>query len=86
MYLAERNMLLSIAKLIWAFRFEAPLGPDGKPVRIDPDPVTGYQNGFLYCAKDYGCVPVVRSEQVRQTVMREFEQVEKDVFSDLDCN
>ena len=86
MFLAERNMLLSIAKLIWAFKFEAPRGLDGKPVHIDPDPVTGYHSGFLYCPKDYGCRPVLRSEKVKETILKEFEEAEKDVFSGLDHN
>ncbi|KAI8631789.1 cytochrome P450 [Xylariaceae sp. FL1651] len=81
MYLAERNMLLSIAKLIWAFRFERRIGPDGKTLPVDSDPVTGYHNGFLYCPKDYGCQPVVRSDKVRETVLREYEQAEREVFS-----
>ncbi|KAI1812311.1 cytochrome P450 [Poronia punctata] len=81
MYLAERNMLVSIAKLIWAFKFERLNGPDGKPLPVDPDPVTGYHNGFLYCAKDYGCKPVVRSEKIRQTILREYDEVDREVFS-----
>ncbi|KAH7054332.1 putative cytochrome P450 oxidoreductase [Macrophomina phaseolina] len=81
MYLAERNMLLSIAKLIWAFKFEPKTGPDGRPLPIDPDPVTGYHNGFLYCAKDYGCDPVLRSDKIRATVLREYDRAERDVFN-----
>ncbi|KAI0433347.1 putative cytochrome P450 oxidoreductase [Xylaria sp. FL1042] len=81
MHLAERNMLISVAKLIWAFKFEAQTGSDGSPVRIDADPVTGYHNGFLYCPKAYGCRPVVRSERIRETVLREFSEAEKNVFS-----
>ncbi|KAI2620443.1 cytochrome P450 [Hypoxylon sp. NC1633] len=83
MYLAERNMLLSIAKLIWAFKFEPSSGPDGRPLPIDPDPVTGYHNGFLYCPKSYDCKFVPRSESVRETVLREYDQAERDVFSKL---
>lgn len=80
MYLAERNMLLSIAKLIWAFRFEAATGADGRPVAIDADPVSGYHNGFLYCPKDYGCKPVLRSEKIRETVLSEYDAAEQHVF------
>lgn len=84
MYLAERNMLLSIAKLIWAFKFEPQMGMDGRPLPVDPDPVTGYNNGFLYCAKEYGCKPVVRSERTRETVLREFAVAEREVFGRFD--
>ncbi|KAH8195803.1 hypothetical protein TruAng_010046 [Truncatella angustata] len=81
MYLAERNMLLSIAKLIWAFKFERITGPDGRTVPIDSDPVTGYHNGFLYCPKEYGCKPVLRSQKVKETILREFEDIESTVFN-----
>lgn len=81
MHLAERNMLLSIAKLIWAFKFEAQIGPNGKRIPVDSDPVTGYHAGFLYCPKDYGCRPVVRTQRIRETVLREFSEAERDVFS-----
>lgn len=84
MYLAERNMLLSIAKLIWAFKFEPQTGPGGMPLPVDSDPVTGYNNGFLYCAKEYGCKPVVRSERTRETVLQEFAEAERTVFGNFD--
>jgi len=80
-HLAERNMFLSIAKLLWAFRFEELTGADGKVVPCDEDPMTGYQQGFLYCAKGYGCKPVLRSEEVRKTVTREFEEAKRKVFN-----
>lgn len=80
-HLAERNMLLSTAKLLWAFRFEAEVARDGTLVRNDADPVSGYYQGFLYCAKPYGCKPVVRSERIRETVEREFAEAQEKVFA-----
>lgn len=64
-HLAERNMFLAVAKLLWAFRLE-------EAVPNDSDPVTGYHQGFLYCAKPYGCRPVLRSENIRRAIEREF--------------
>ena len=82
MHLAERNMLLSIAKLLWAFRFENGMREDGAGEEVNNmDPVEGYHQGFLYCAKPYGCKPVVRSEEHRETILREFEEAEQRVFS-----
>ena len=81
MHLAERNMFLSIAKLLWAFRFENGVQEDGREEVNKMDPVEGYQQGFLYCPKPYGCKPVVRSEKHRETILREFEEAEKNVFS-----
>lgn len=75
-HLAERNMFLSIAKLLWAFRFEN---------EMNADPVTGYHQGFLYCAKPYGCKPVVRSEEIKKTILKEFASAEEDVFSQFAC-
>ncbi|KAF2181434.1 m-cresol methyl hydroxylase [Zopfia rhizophila CBS 207.26] len=75
-HLAERNLLLAIAKLIWAFDFEMRMGED-----CDDDPVTGYHQGFLYCPKGYGVSAKVRSEERRQTVEREFGDAERDIFS-----
>lgn len=74
-HLAERNMFLAIAKLLWAFDFQPGEGP------MDSDPVNGYHNGFLYCAKDYPCRPVVRNEVIRATIEREFGIATVDVFS-----
>ena len=81
MHLAERNMFLSIAKLLWAFRFENGVREDGREAVNEMDPVEGYQQGFLYCAKPYGCKPIVRSEKHRETILREFDEAEKNVFS-----
>ena len=81
MHLAERNMFLSIAKLLWAFRFENGVRADGGEEVNETDPVEGYHQGFLYCAKPYGCTPVVRSEEHRETILREFEEAEKSIFS-----
>lgn len=80
-HLAERNMFLSIAKMLWAFRFEEEVGFDGRSLKNDADPVSGYHQGFLYCAKPYGCKPVVRSERIRETVEREFAEAQEKVFA-----
>lgn len=74
-------MLLSIAKLLWAFRFEAEVDAEGKKKLVDDDPVTGYHQGFLYCPKTYSCKPVVRSEKVRETVLREYSDAKIEIFS-----
>ncbi|KAJ5215369.1 m-cresol methyl hydroxylase [Penicillium cinerascens] len=76
-HLAERNMFLAIAKLLWAFEFQ----PGDADEPNDSDPVTGYQHGFLYCAKPYGCRPVVRSKTVRRTIESEFAIAQQEVFS-----
>lgn len=84
-HLAERNLFLAVAKLLWAFRFEEAVpGQDGKmAIPNDSDPLTGYHQGFLYCAKPYGCRPVLRSESIRRTIEREFREAQT-VFEKFD--
>ncbi|KAI9841068.1 MAG: hypothetical protein M1837_001039 [Sclerophora amabilis] len=78
-HLAERNLFIGVAKLLWAFNFEE------KPGTVnDSDPETGYSVGFLHGARDYGCNINVRSEKTRETILREFDEAEKAVFSRFD--
>ena len=80
-HLAERNLFLATAKLLWALRFEPKVGDDGVEVPIDSSPDEGYHQGFLYCAKDYDCQITVRSDSIRETLLREFEEARVNVFS-----
>ncbi|KAJ5390698.1 cytochrome P450 [Penicillium cataractarum] len=83
-HLAERNLFLAIAKLIWAFSIGPALDENGQPVQYDYSPETGYSEGFLVCAKDFPCVIKPRSEARRATIMKEFEVAQRDVFSRFD--
>lgn len=69
-HLAERNLFLGMAKLLWAF--------DMKPKKAAPDtdPVTGYCEGFLVCANDFEAEFEVRGEKRREAILREFGEVE----------
>ncbi|KAK3074008.1 hypothetical protein LTR53_003904 [Teratosphaeriaceae sp. CCFEE 6253] len=66
-HLAERNLFLAMAKLVWAFEI-AP-GKGG----VDTDPVTGYSEGFLVCVNDFEADFKVRGKGREETIMREFE-------------
>lgn len=83
-HLAERNLFLGIAKLIWAFSIEPARDEKGQPVEYDFSPETGYSEGFLVCARDFPCVIKPRSEARVATIMKEFEVAQKDVFSRYD--
>ena len=63
-----------MAKLLWAFKIKS-----GKTMP-DTDPVTGYSEGFLVCANDFDAEFEVRGEKRRETILREFEQVDREVF------
>ncbi|KAE8371336.1 cytochrome P450 [Aspergillus bertholletiae] len=83
-HLAERNLFLAIAKLIWAFSIEPSLNDGGQPIEYDFRPETGYSEGFLVCVKDFPCVIKPRSEARRATIMKELEVAQRDVFSRFD--
>ena len=65
-HLAERNLFIGVAKLLWAFDFKE---PDG--VYSDIDPRTGMSQGFLHAPKDYECVVTLRGDDRRETILRE---------------
>ena len=73
-HLAERNIFLAMAKLLWAFEMTA------GNVKPDTDPVTGYCEGFLVCANDFDAEFKVRGEKRKEAILREFGEVETDVF------
>lgn len=79
-HLAERNLFLAIAKIIWAFSIKPAVDEQGKEVELDINPQTGYGEGFLLCVKDFPCKITPRSEARRETIMREFNEAQK-VFS-----
>ena len=51
-----------------------------KTIEPDVNPQTGYSEGFLVCAKDFGCRVTPRSEGRRATIMKEYEQVQRELF------
>ncbi|GKZ24636.1 hypothetical protein AbraIFM66951_011906 [Aspergillus brasiliensis] len=83
-HLAERNLFLAIAKLIWAFSIEPGLNESGQPIEYDVSPETGYSEGFLVCAKDFPCAIKPRSEARWATIVKELEMAQRDVFSRFD--
>ena len=80
-HLAERNLWLAIAKLIWAFDIEPGVDSAGNVIEPDMDPETGYSEGFLICARDFPCKITSRSEARRETIESEFNKAEREIFS-----
>jgi cytochrome P450 family 619 len=74
-HLAERNLFLAIAKLLWAFDFAE---IEGAPVDVSAR--TGYVEGFLHCPAPFRAHIEPRSEARRNTILREFEKAEAEVF------
>ena len=74
-HLAERNLWLAVAKLLWAFEFTE---IEGKPV--DTDYRTGYSEGILCCAKPFQADVRVRGGR-RETILREFQRCDGETLA-----
>ncbi|KAF2999436.1 hypothetical protein E8E13_007651 [Curvularia kusanoi] len=70
-HLAERNLFIAVAKLIWAFEFTQPSGSES-----DTKAESGASQGFLHCPKDYGLAIRLRSQDKAETIRKEFQKAE----------
>lgn len=77
-HLAERNLFIGVAKLLWAFEFSE---PDG--VANDISAETGASQGFLHCPKEYGLRIRMRGAKRKETILREMEAA-TEVFKNYD--
>lgn len=77
-HLAERSQWRIIAQLLWAFRIEPDIGPDGKPVEVRTG-YDAYDEGFLHVPLDYKVRLVSRSEAHADVIRRSFERTEPDL-------
>ena len=75
-HLAERNLWLAMAKLLWAFEFHEIAGKE-----IDVEFATGYSEGFLCCAKPFEADIRVRGNARKDTILKEFAAAEAEVFA-----
>ncbi|KAK5655502.1 hypothetical protein OQA88_5773 [Cercophora sp. LCS_1] len=80
-HLAERNLFLAIAKLVWAFNIGPGKDAAGKVIEPDVSHETGYCSGFLVCAEDFPCTITLRSEARKETILREAERARTEIFS-----
>lgn len=83
-HLAERNLFLAVAKLLWGLSFEPSTDAQGREIPVDINSDTGYTEGFLVSPKPFECRIQPRSEARRETIMREFRDAEVNVFSKYD--
>lgn len=77
-HLAERNLVIGLSKLLWAFEFSHPAGTPS-----DIDPTTGLTEGFLQMPKDFGLGIKLRSKTRGETILREYEQAQE-IFARYD--
>lgn len=84
MQIAERSLFTTFSKILWAFDISAPNDAQGRPVAMNLDPMTGYTEGTIVMPKPFKACIKVRSERRRETILREFEEAEKNVFAQFD--
>lgn len=75
-HLAERNLFLAMAKLLWAFDMLPGVDQKGQEMRVDTDARTAYCEGFLVCAYDFPARFRLRGEEREKAVLREFDEGE----------
>jgi cytochrome P450 family 619 len=66
-HIVERNLLINIAKLVWAFNFQAKEGQEA----LNDSPEQGYSPGFVIAPWPYQCEVVMRDGKVKEVVERE---------------
>jgi hypothetical protein len=79
--LAERNIWLAVAKILWAFDLECGTDENGNVVQPDVDPVTGYVEGLVVLPKDFKVKFTPRNNERKENIFREFENAQMEVFS-----
>lgn len=80
-HLAERNLFLAIAKILWGFDIGPGKDVEGRVAEPDVRNEAAYSAGFLVCAHPFPCEIVPRSGARRATIMREFELAETEVYA-----
>lgn len=83
-HLAERELFLGTAKLLWGHRIEQKSDASGMPIPIETDPEVGYTEGFLVCPKHFDCKVTPRSQSRAETIIREHEIAKTEIFINYD--
>lgn len=84
MHVAERNLFLAIAKLLWALNIDPAVNAAGQSIDPDVSNEKAYSAGFLVCAEPFPCNISVRSEARRQTLERELALARSQIFSQFE--
>lgn len=83
-HLAERELFLGTAKLLWGYRIEQKSDASGMLIPIETDPEVGYTEGFLVCPKHFDCKVTPRSQSRAETIIREHEIAKTEIFINYD--
>ncbi|KAF7567397.1 CypX, Cytochrome P450 [Pyrenophora tritici-repentis] len=79
-HLAENSMFIVLAKLLWAFDILPPLDAHGKEAQVDTSDDSFDAVGSTTMAKPYGVRWRVRSEEIRETILREATEARRDGY------
>jgi hypothetical protein len=82
-HLAERNLWIAIAKLLWAFDILPGVDEQGKAIEPDVDPQKAYSEGFLVCAKNFPARFRIRNDKAREVIENEWEEA-KIIFANFE--
>ncbi|RAL00821.1 cytochrome P450 [Aspergillus ibericus CBS 121593] len=75
-HIARNSLFLLMARILWAFDIQAPLGEDGKPIPVDD---MAFDSGFVSSPDPFEAVFVPRSDKTKEVVEREWLGAEKDL-------
>jgi cytochrome P450 len=79
-HLAENSMFIVLAKLLWAFEILPPIGEQSKEVEVDTSDEAFDALGSTTMAKPYSVRWRVRSEEVKETILREAKEARRDGY------
>lgn len=77
MHVAERSLLLGIARILWAFNIEPAVDGNGNPIIPDADNLT---QGFVCMPVEYPAKITPRSKERAEIVRKEWEIAEKELL------
>lgn len=79
-HLAENSMFIVLAKLLWAFDVLPPLDDAGREVEVDTSDGAFDAVGSTTMSKSYNLRWMIRSEQIKDTILREAAEARRDGY------
>lgn len=80
MHLAENSLFITLSKLLWAFKIEPPIGPDGQVQPMDTSDAA-YESGANTLPRPFKARFIPRDAQRELVTRDEWAQAEREGFS-----
>ena len=77
MHIAERSLFLAIARIVWAFNIDKPIGPDGEPVDADIEDLVG---GVAVQPNDFRIDMTPRSQKKADMIREAWKHCEEELL------